>query len=636
MKIAVEGCCHGELDKIYETIELLEQKNNIKVDLLIICGDFQAVRNKSDMQCMAVPAKYQEVKTFHKYYSGEKKAPILTIFVGGNHEASNYLQELPYGGWVAPNIYYMGYAGVIQVAGVRIAGCSGIYKGHNAQKGHYEHPPYNEDTKRSAYHVRALEIFRLKQLTRPIKIFVSHDWPRNIWKYGDIHELLKRKPDFQKDIDDGKLGNPFHEELLYHLKPEFWFAAHLHIKFPAAVQHESSNGQSKVTKFLSLDKCLPRRKFLQVLDIPHDSDKPINIELDAEWLAILKSTNHLLNLKRSDKYLPGPGGRERWNFNVTNEEMNSIIEDFGGSLSIPDNFEKSVEVYNPSERNPPSPQTMTNPQTTLLCTMLDLTDPNAVFLCKDSKYDISIDGNEDDNVGSDNDEDDDVDDDTEYESFVADSDQSLSFLSSSNADDSIVSLGVSVNVSVDEKDNPKSQNDSEEDSDEEFKAIIQKQKLEQSIDKSTSPSKSSASQSDLDDTDSEFQEITAEQKAKRQLQLTSDRGHVELALPGSDDEELASLIAEQKKFQTVPDISVEDTPSLTSQDTIPLSQSSPASSGERSDSEVVRATSGLVLGEDKEGRKRSDGSESEESPQSKKLRVKRRNQSLYESGSEME
>jgi len=43
-----------------------------------------------------------------RYYSGEKKAPVLTVFIGGNHEASNYLQELPYGGWVAPNIYYLG------------------------------------------------------------------------------------------------------------------------------------------------------------------------------------------------------------------------------------------------------------------------------------------------------------------------------------------------------------------------------------------------------------------------------------------------------------------------------------------------------------------------------------------------
>lgn len=43
-----------------------------------------------------------------RYYSGEKKAPVLTVFIGGNHEASNHLQELPYGGWVAPNIYYLG------------------------------------------------------------------------------------------------------------------------------------------------------------------------------------------------------------------------------------------------------------------------------------------------------------------------------------------------------------------------------------------------------------------------------------------------------------------------------------------------------------------------------------------------
>jgi hypothetical protein len=39
-------------------------------------------------------------------------APVLTLFVGGNHESSGYMAELPNGGWVAPNIYYMGYASV--------------------------------------------------------------------------------------------------------------------------------------------------------------------------------------------------------------------------------------------------------------------------------------------------------------------------------------------------------------------------------------------------------------------------------------------------------------------------------------------------------------------------------------------
>lgn len=47
--------------------------------------------------------------------------------VGGNHEASNHLWELHYGGWVAPNIYYLGAAGVVNFGGVRIAGLTGIF-----------------------------------------------------------------------------------------------------------------------------------------------------------------------------------------------------------------------------------------------------------------------------------------------------------------------------------------------------------------------------------------------------------------------------------------------------------------------------------------------------------------------------
>ncbi|KAL3854670.1 hypothetical protein ACJMK2_013929, partial [Sinanodonta woodiana] len=70
MKIAVEGCCHGELDldQIYEKLERIGNSNKYKIDLLLICGDFQALPNKSDLQCMAVPKKYQhlqEMKTFY-------------------------------------------------------------------------------------------------------------------------------------------------------------------------------------------------------------------------------------------------------------------------------------------------------------------------------------------------------------------------------------------------------------------------------------------------------------------------------------------------------------------------------------------------------------------------------------------
>lgn len=66
MKVAVAGCCHGALDKMYETLELLQRRHNVRPDLLLCCGDFQAVRNEADLRCMAVPAKYRHMQTFYR------------------------------------------------------------------------------------------------------------------------------------------------------------------------------------------------------------------------------------------------------------------------------------------------------------------------------------------------------------------------------------------------------------------------------------------------------------------------------------------------------------------------------------------------------------------------------------------
>lgn len=76
----MEGCCHGELDKVYESVKKLEDMGRKKVDLVVCCGDFQAVRNLDDLECMACPVKYRKMASFYKYYSGEKKAPYPTLF----------------------------------------------------------------------------------------------------------------------------------------------------------------------------------------------------------------------------------------------------------------------------------------------------------------------------------------------------------------------------------------------------------------------------------------------------------------------------------------------------------------------------------------------------------------------------
>nr|XP_012233095.1 PREDICTED: lariat debranching enzyme [Linepithema humile] len=378
MRIAVEGCAHGELEIIYETIQEIEKVDGRKIDLLICCGDFQAIRNLSDLKCMAVPDKYKDMCTFYKYYSGEKKAPVLTIFIGGNHEASNYLQELAYGGWVAPNIYYLGYAGVVQVAGIRIAGLSGIYKSQHWTQGHHEKPPYTDSTIRSVYHIRNLEVFRLKQLSGKIDIFFSHDWPTGVTKYGDENALLRLKPYFKDDIKNNVLGSPPCMELLEHLHPSYWFSAHLHCKFAALVPEK---GGTRVTKFLALDKCLPKRKFLQVLEIRSQENGPIHLSYDLEWLTILYLTNHLLSVKNNFHFMPGQFGAERWLYTPSAKEKQTVHEKFDSDLQIPLNFTQTVKSYDPYDMKTQveQPQLMINDQTTKFCEMLGIDDPCALL-----------------------------------------------------------------------------------------------------------------------------------------------------------------------------------------------------------------------------------------------------------------
>ncbi|XP_059956221.1 lariat debranching enzyme [Mesoplodon densirostris] len=380
MRVAVAGCCHGELDKIYETLALAERRGPGPIDLLLCCGDFQAVRNEADLRCMAVPPKYRHMQTFYRYYSGEKKAPVLTIFIGGNHEASNHLQELPYGGWVAPNIYYLGLAGVVKYRGVRIGGLSGIFKSHDYRKGHFECPPYNAATIRSIYHVRNIEVYKLKQLKQPMDIFLSHDWPRSIYHYGNKKQLLKTKSFFRQEVENNTLGSPAASELLEHLKPTYWFSAHLHVKFAALMQHQAKDkGQSaKATKFLALDKCLPHRDFLQVIEIEHDPSAPDYLEYDTEWLAILRATNDLINVSERLWNMPENNGlHTRWDYSATKEAMNEVLEKLNHDLKVPCNFSVTAACYDPSK-----PQTQMqlvhriNPQTTEFCAQLGITDIN--------------------------------------------------------------------------------------------------------------------------------------------------------------------------------------------------------------------------------------------------------------------
>ena len=174
---------------------------------------------------------------------------------------------------------------------------------HDRSSGHFERMPYGPSDIRSIYHTRKFDVQRLSLVSSPAShshhkhtlilhfsltqlnslkiqpdIFLSHDWPNTIEQYGDTQTLIKRKPFFRDEIRSQSLGSPPLMELLRKLRPRYWFSAHLHCKFAAKVEHETSheggttaqdagaNGTaaSGETRFLALGKCVPNQEFLQV------------------------------------------------------------------------------------------------------------------------------------------------------------------------------------------------------------------------------------------------------------------------------------------------------------------------------------------------------------------------------------
>ncbi|KAL5369788.1 Dbr1p-like RNA lariat debranching enzyme [Cryptosporidium parvum] len=297
MKVAVIGCCHGELNRLYMEVEKYENEKNEKVDLILCCGDMQTIRDENDLQDMAVKSHRSKKGDFWEYYEGLKKAPKLTIFIGGNHETPNVLIPLYYGGWVAPNIFYLGSSGVIRVGDVRVAGISGIYKNYDHFRGYYESKPFTEESKRSWYHIRWLEIQKLLLIeniksnflgsteSRKVDVMISHDWPNGIERFGNLNYLIRRKPYLKEDIELGRLGIPGCIELIEHLRPTFWFSGHHHCFFDASIEFEN---QLYSSEFRAIDKFKNSNSPVRYFDI-NSNKNDVRIYLDFEWLTILRS-----------------------------------------------------------------------------------------------------------------------------------------------------------------------------------------------------------------------------------------------------------------------------------------------------------------------------------------------------------
>jgi lariat debranching enzyme len=321
----------------------------------------QAVRNEHDLNCMSIPRRYRHLGDFHKYYSGQSRAPVLTIVIGGNHEASNYLFELYHGGWLAPNIYYLGAAGVVRYGPWRIAGLSGIYDKRDYRKPHHERLPYDRESIKSIYHVREYDVRKLLSVSGDVDVCLSHDWPAWVELFGDCEGLYASKPPFHISARKDGLGSKPATQLLDHLRPAYWFSGHMHVKFEATVQHGEAaidetirkldvsealrselpvfhdrykaaltpatpgveKSKNATTSFLALGKVgQDPDTYLNLLepDLPSRSDNAPYLErttndkyhlyYDEEWLAITRAYNESLQLADPETLVVPPSSHQ--------------------------------------------------------------------------------------------------------------------------------------------------------------------------------------------------------------------------------------------------------------------------------------------------------------------------------------
>lgn len=232
IKVTITGCSHGNWDRLYSTLKGT-------TDLIILAGDVETPRDEIDVLSADVPAKYTEsFKNFIPYFKGEKTAEIPTLFIGGNHEASSVLLELPFGGWVAPNVFFMGLSNILDInvssqTIFSILGISGVY--HEKS---YPYPIVKQLTnfydRKGVCNIKVSTIDNILS-SSPLDnklIAVSHDWPSGAllgmdqkWK----QKLLKgQKADLWLKNDEGSLGCPYFKDIAKKLNPMFWFSAHHH------------------------------------------------------------------------------------------------------------------------------------------------------------------------------------------------------------------------------------------------------------------------------------------------------------------------------------------------------------------------------------------------------------------------
>ena len=228
------GDIHGDLDTMYENAQNWEKEHDKSIDLIVQVGDFEVIRSENDLKFVIGPKKYRKLGDFHKYHSGDKEAPIKTLFIGGNHEDYDFLDQFIDGVEVAQDIAYLGRSGVIEAYGLKIGFLSGIDNGNkldpirkfNKKDGNL----HSNKTRRKAIYFTQEDIDKI--YGKEVDILVTHDPAKHLIYGRDVTPV---------------------DHLLLSMKPKYFFAGHMHLPKSKTIEYDGGTIQANVLAHVNVE-----------------------------------------------------------------------------------------------------------------------------------------------------------------------------------------------------------------------------------------------------------------------------------------------------------------------------------------------------------------------------------------------
>jgi predicted phosphodiesterase len=230
------GDIHGRFHRVEAWMDVLEAARGRPVDLVLAVGDVEAFRRPDDHRRKA--AKRAMPAEFAEYADGTRRMKRPLYFIAGNNEDFEALHHAPEGFELAPNVHYLGRAGVRQLQGLRIGYLSGIHAPR-----FFDQPlrrPISLDTSKQAGYFRAPEVERVSGL-RDLDLFLVHEWPRGIVQRARDEKLGTERP-----LPSYWIGNPITRRLVDTIRPRWVLCGHSHKGFAVSLGGEGTRPVSRI------------------------------------------------------------------------------------------------------------------------------------------------------------------------------------------------------------------------------------------------------------------------------------------------------------------------------------------------------------------------------------------------------